>query len=143
MKSPSTTKPENVSTPGSVFTVDAETFHDLNERSLGFAPRKYPLGVVLDDFRRVAKQLGHFPTRVEYMNAGKCFHSLFVRMLGFREIARRIGMVCIGRRKKTLAAPRQAYLCFNQEECVNNPPATVSTKQTYCHDCKIERGWND
>jgi hypothetical protein len=38
---------------------------------------------------------------------------------------------------------KSPFRCFNNTDCVRTPPTPVKEKQTYCHECKIARGWND
>jgi hypothetical protein len=100
------------------------------------------LEAVLADLQHVVDKLGHFPSRLEYKEHGKCFHTMMVRLHGLQGLAKKLGM--IGplpgpkrKKDKTLAE----FRCFNMALCVNTPPTKVPAKQTYCRQCKIYRGW--
>jgi len=97
---------------------------------------------VLEDLKHVVDKLGHFPSRLEYKEHGKCFHTMMVRLHGLQGLAKKLGMIGpLPGPKRKKDKTNTEFRCFNHTLCVNTPPTKVPTKQTYCRHCKSARGW--
>lgn len=141
-------KTERKLTRGIVSIAAIETFHYKapssfevrNERR-----RETPLKAVLEDLRAVSAKLGHFPSRLEYKEHGQHFHKKVVYMNGLQRLAKMIGVEGPppGMKRRKRDEKDMEHRCFNQELCEKTPPKKVPTKQTYCDECKVARGWGN
>jgi hypothetical protein len=126
-------------TPGNVSSADSMTSARRIRPRVG--NERYSLAFVVAELSTLVEHLGHFPSRDEYILLGKGARSAVVRMVGLRNLAKRLGMKAKTGHGSTKKRDPSLFTCFNKEDCIASPPNRVDGKQRYCLECKKDRGW--